>query len=47
LIIAQALDLSTGAGGIAGLLLGGVFSLVCAYIPLQLVLHRVEHLGEG
>jgi ABC-2 type transport system permease protein len=47
LVIGQALDLPTFAGGIAGLLLGGVFSLACAYIPLQLVFHRVEHLGEG
>jgi hypothetical protein len=47
LVIGQALDLPILAGGIAGLLLGGVFSLACAYIPLQLVFHRVEKLGEG
>jgi len=46
LVVMQAIDLPTIAGGIAGLLLGGVFSLACAYIPLQLVFHRVEHLGE-
>jgi len=47
LVIGQALDLPILAGGIAGLVLGGVFSLACAYIPLQLVFHRVEQLGEG
>ena len=47
LVIGQALDLSILTSGIVGLAVGGVFSLVCAYIPLQLVIHRVEHLGEG
>jgi len=46
LVICPALNLPTITGFIAGLLLGGVFSLVCAYIPLQLVFHRLELLGE-
>jgi hypothetical protein len=45
--IGNILHLPEFAGGIAGLLLGGVFSLLCAYIPLQLMIHRVERLGEG
>jgi ABC-2 type transport system permease protein len=47
MFIGQALDIPFLIGGIAGLVLGGVFSLVCAYIPLQLVFRRVEQLGEG
>lgn len=45
-IIGPIIQLPIVAGNIAGLILGGIFSLVCAYIPLQLVFQRVEHLGE-
>jgi hypothetical protein len=39
-------DIPEIVGQIAGLLLGGVFSLACAIIPLVLVHRRVARLGE-
>jgi ABC-2 type transport system permease protein len=39
-------DVPVIAGQIAGLLLGGAFSLACAIIPLVLVHRRVARLGE-
>jgi ABC-2 type transport system permease protein len=47
LIIGQTFGLQEMACGFIGLLVGGIFSLVCAYIPLQLVYHSVAKLGEG
>jgi hypothetical protein len=35
------------AGQAIGLLLGGIFSLACAIIPLSLVSKRVVHIGEN
>jgi hypothetical protein len=40
-------DVPVILGQIAGLLLGGVFSLACAIIPLVLVHRRVARLGEN
>ena len=41
------INLPVIAGQIAGLLLGGAFSLTCAIIPLVLVHRRVARLGEN
>jgi ABC-2 type transport system permease protein len=46
-ILGQILHLPSAWTGIAGLLLGGVLSLVCTWVPLQLVYQRVIHLGES
>jgi hypothetical protein len=46
-LAAGLLKLSDAIGQGAGLALGGVFGLVCAYIPLQMVYKRVERLGES
>lgn len=46
-IATSAFDLSEPAGKLTGLVLGGVFSLVCATLPLWLVQKRVERLGES
>jgi hypothetical protein len=40
-------DVPEIAGQLTGLLLGGVFSLACAIIPLALVYKRVARLGEN
>ena len=44
---ATLLDLPEIAGQLVGLLLGGVFSLACAIIPLMLVHRRVARLAEN
>jgi hypothetical protein len=46
-IAASAFDLPEPAGQLTGLLLGGIFSLLCATLPLWLVRKRVERLGEA
>lgn len=46
-IIGQVVHLPAAVGILTGLVVGGILSLVCAYIPLQLVYQRVERLGEG
>jgi ABC-2 type transport system permease protein len=46
-LLASVLKLPDALGQIVGLILGGVFSLLCAILPLWLVRKRVPRLGEA
>jgi ABC-2 type transport system permease protein len=47
LLISQSLGVPQLPSAMISILIGGVFNLVCAYFPLQLVFSRLEHLGES
>jgi hypothetical protein len=46
-VLGAVFQLPAAIGQIVGLILGGVFSLVCAVLPLWLVRARVDRLGEN
>jgi hypothetical protein len=45
-ILAAALEWPVAVGWLFGLVVGGFFSLACAFVPLWLVQKRVPRLGE-